>query len=109
MERPGSVSEERLKDIVGRIVALAKPEKVILFGSAARGEMGPDSDVDLLVVVRPGVHRRKLAGEIYVGLVGVGVPVDVVVVTSEDVARYGRSPGLVLERALSEGRVLHAA
>ena len=109
MERPANALEERLKEVVERIVAIARPEKVILLGSAARGEMGPNSDIDLLVVVPPGVHRRKLAGEIYVRLVGVGVPVDVVVVTSEDVARYGRSPGLVLERALREGRVLHAA
>ena len=43
------------------LVEAAQPEKIILFGSAARGEMGPDSDVDLLVV-KSGVHRRELAG-----------------------------------------------
>lgn len=109
MDHRSTVPEERLNAVVERVVALAKPEKVILFGSAARGEMGPDSDIDLLVVVPPGVHRRKLAEELYVGLVGVGVPVDVVVVTSEDVARYAHSSGLVIEGALSEGKVVHAA
>jgi len=46
--------------VIRRIVEIAQPEKIILFGSAARGEMGPHSDVDLLVV-KSGVHRRKLA------------------------------------------------
>jgi predicted nucleotidyltransferase len=39
-----------LADIVRRIVRAAKPEKIVLFGSAARGEMGPDSDYDVLVI-----------------------------------------------------------
>ena len=43
---------------------VAKPGKIIMFGSAARGEMGPNSDVDLLVI-KSGVHRRKLAMKIY--------------------------------------------
>jgi len=49
-----------LDEVVQRIVAVADPEKIILFGSAARGELGPDSDLDLLVV-KSEVHRRKLA------------------------------------------------
>ncbi len=49
-----------LGEIVHRIVEVARPERIILFGSAARGQMGGDSDVDLLVVVEPGVHRRRL-------------------------------------------------
>ena len=49
-----------LDEVVQRIVAVADPEKIILFGPAARGELGPDSDLDLLVV-KSGVHRRKLA------------------------------------------------
>jgi len=50
--------DQRLLDeIVARTVAVAQPVRIILFGSAARGTMGPDSDLDLLVVVRDGVHR----------------------------------------------------
>jgi predicted nucleotidyltransferase len=44
------LSEETLQEIVRRIVAAVRPEKIILFGSAAREEMGPDSDLDLLVI-----------------------------------------------------------
>jgi predicted nucleotidyltransferase len=102
------LTDETLRDIIQRVVAVAHPEKVILFGSAARGEMGPNSDVDLLVV-KSGAHRRKLAGDIYMNLIGVGQAVDVIVVTPEDIERYGSSPALVIEPALREGRVVYAA
>ena len=95
-----------LDEIVRRIVAVAQPEKIILFGSAARGGMGPHSDVDLLVV-KGGVHRRAMAGRIYRRLVGVGTPVDVVVVTPEDVERYREIHALIVRPALREGSVVY--
>ena len=95
-----------LDEVVQRIVAVADPEKIILFGSAARGELGPDSDLDLLVV-KSGVHRRKLAQSIYEKLLGVGYPVDVIVVTPEDIERYGDAIGLIVGLALREGRVIY--
>ncbi len=98
----------QLDDIVSRIVDVADPIKIILFGSAARGEMGPHSDVDLLIV-KDGVHRRDLAGKIYENLFGVGVPVDLVVVTSEDIERYKNSHALVIKPALRDGKVLYEA
>ena len=82
-----TVSPHVLDEIVRRIVKVADPDKIILFGSAARGEMGRHSDVDLLVVKSGCVHRRKLAQEIYKSLLGVGLPVDVVVATTEDLER----------------------
>lgn len=102
------LSEETLQEIIRRIVAVAQPEKIILFGSAARDEMGPNSDVDLLVV-KSGVHRRKLAGDIYVNLIGVGQAVDVVVVTPEDVERYRDCPALIVEPALRGGKVVYGS
>ena len=95
-----------LDEVVQRIVAVADPEKIILFGSAARGELGPDSDLDLLVV-KSGVHRRKLAQSIYEKLLGIGCPVDVVVVTPEDIEKYGDAIGLILDPALREGKVIY--
>ena len=76
-----------LDDIVNRIVEAARPDKIILFGSAARGEMGPHSDVDLLII-RKGGHSRKLVGRIYRKLHGVGAAVDAVMVSPADVERY---------------------
>ena len=95
-----------LAEIIRRIVEMAQPDKIILFGSAARGEMGPNSDLDLLIV-KSGVHRRHLAQAIYRNLIGVGFPVDIVVVTPEDIEHYGDSIGLVLEPALREGKVVY--
>ena len=95
-----------LDDIIKRIVEVAKPEKIILFGSAARGEIGPSSDLDLLIV-KSGAHRRKLAQEIYMNLFGVGQAVDIVVVTPEDIERYRDSIGLIIEPALKEGKVVY--
>ena len=101
----GELEPAVLGEIVRRIVDVAEPERIIVFGSAARGEMGPNSDVDLLVV-KPAVHRRRLAQEIYVHLYGVEQAVDVVVVTPEDIERYRDAIGLVIEPALREGRTI---
>lgn len=103
-----TISQKTLQQIIERIVEVAQPEKIILFGSAARGEMGPNSDVDLLVI-KAGAHRLDLAGQIYRNLHGVGEAVDVVVVTPEDVERYRESPALVIAPALREGKVVYAS
>ena len=95
-----------LDDIIRRVVEVAQPEQIILFGSAARGDMNRHSDVDLLVV-KDGVHRGHLATLIYKSLRGAGAPVDVVVVTPADVERYRNSHALVIKPALQEGRVVY--
>jgi predicted nucleotidyltransferase len=100
---------EVLQEIITRVVQIAHPQRLILFGSAARGEMGPDSDVDLLVVVQEPVHRRDLAGKIYRNLHGVPLPVDVVVVTENDIREFGDKIGTVLYPALKEGVVVYEA
>lgn len=104
---PGSLAPKVLDEIIRRIVEIATPEKIILFGSAARGEMGPNSDVDLLVV-KSGAHRRRVTQAIYMSLLGVGQAVDVVVVTPEDIERFKDSFALIIEPALREGKVIYA-
>lgn len=108
VEGKGAIAQEKLELIIRQIVEVAKPEKIILFGSAARGAMGPNSDVDLLVI-KAGVNRLDLMGEIYKHLHGVGEPVDVIVATPEDVEQYRNSHSLVFAPALREGRVVYAA
>ncbi|MEW6298519.1 MAG: nucleotidyltransferase domain-containing protein [Thermodesulfobacteriota bacterium] len=102
-----TVSQEKLNQIIQRIVAVAQPEKIILFGSAARGEMGPHSDVDLLVIKGGDIHRGRLTEEIYMHLSGIGQAVDVVVVTPEDIERYRDNFALVIYPALREGKVVY--
>jgi predicted nucleotidyltransferase len=102
------MNDELLNEIIRRIVEVAQPEKIILFGSAARGEAGPESDIDLLII-KSNVHRRRLAMDLYEALAGIDQPVDLIVATPEDIVRYGSSPALVYEPALREGKVLYAA
>jgi predicted nucleotidyltransferase len=102
------LSEEVLQKIVRRIVEAVAPEKIILFGSAARGAMGPDSDIDLLVV-KSNVHRRAIAQMIERSLIGINVPTDVIVATPEDLELYKDTIGLIYRPALKEGRVVYAA
>ncbi len=88
-------NDKTLEEIIQRIVEVAKPEKIILFGSAAREDKHLSSNLDLLIV-KSGAHRRKLAQEIYMNLFGVGRAVDIVVVTPEDIERYQDSIGLTI-------------
>lgn len=104
-----AIPEGVLADIVRRIVEVAHPERIILFGSAARGAMTSHSDIDLLVVTRGPAHRGHLTEAIYMNLIGVGHAVDVVVVTPEDVERYKDSHAVVIAPAVREGKVVYAA
>ena len=99
----------RLNDLVRRILAVVTPRRIVLFGSAARGEMGPESDLDVLVVMPDGVHRGRTAEAIYRAMCGFGFPKDIVVVTETDVSTLHDDPYSVVHTALTEGRVLHAS
>lgn len=109
MEVQVVVSEAILMDAVRRIVDAVHPRRIILFGSAARGQMGANSDIDLLVIMPDGVHRRETARQIYRALRRLGVPKDVVVVTEADVARFAEEPSLVIYPALREGKEIYSA
>ena len=101
-----SLDPIKLQEIIRRIVEVAQPEKIILFGSAARGEMGPNSDFDLLVAKSGDYHRGRLVEEIYMHLFGVGQAVDVIV-TPEDIIRFQDSHFQVMKPALKEGKVIY--
>ena len=100
MRNKKAIDQETLNAIIQRVVEVAKPDKIILFGSAARDQMGANSDVDLLVIKSGNFHRGRLTEEIYMNLFGVGQAVDIVVVTPEDVERYRDSLALVIHPAL---------
>jgi uncharacterized protein len=105
----GRPDKQILSDIIRRIVDAAHPDKIILFGSAARVEMGPNCDLDLLVIKGGKFNRWSLTRAIYRHLRGKGAPVDVVLVTPEEVECYGNSPYLVIYPALKEGKVVYGA
>ena len=106
--RNARLDQKTLDDVIRRVVGVAQPEKIILFGSAARGAMGPHSDVDILVI-KETVDTLDLTARIYRKLHGVGAAVDAVVVTPADVERFKDSHALVIKPALREGRVVYEA
>ena len=97
-----TVTMSDVEDIVRRIVEVAQPEKVILFGSAASGEMGSHSDLDFLII-RSGAHRRQLSIRIRRSLYGVAASLDIVVATPEDIERYKNSFALVYKTLCRRG------
>lgn len=106
---PTRPDENLLSELVRRIVATVAPTRIILFGSSARQSMGPDSDLDVLVIMPDGVHRRRTSQTIYRSLRGLGMAKDVVVVNESDVHKYGKNPSLVIYPALHQGKELYRA
>ena len=100
---------KKVDELVRRIVEVAHPLRIILFGSAARGEMKPDSDIDVLIVVPEGTHRRQTAQKIYRHMIGFPLAVDVVVVTESDLHKYKDNFSLVYYPALRKGKEIYAA
>src|SRR5262249_41709939 len=100
-------SQEILDEIVSRIVKRFHPEKIILFGSHARGTADIHSDVDLLIVMPVPDTRRRLATEIDLALLGIDLPADVIVVTPEEVQFNKDQIGTIIGPAIREGKVLY--
>jgi predicted nucleotidyltransferase len=90
-----------------RIVRRFRPDRIVLFGSQARGDARPDSDVDLLVVLPGNAHRRHAEAAIYASLVGIPLGTDVVVVHPEDIGRGADLVGTIVGPILREGRTVY--
>ncbi len=103
------VNQETVQAMVDRIVQKFNPQKVILFGSYARGNPTKDSDVDLLVIMDYKGQRIDLLRKIRKSLHDIHASKDVVVRTPEEVEKYGKYIGTILHPALKEGKVLYAA
>lgn len=105
----GTLTAERaIGEMVRRIVERFNPVRVILFGSHATGRAGPDSDVDLLVVMPVDGSKRDKAVEIGVALHDIPVPMDIVVTTPEEFAWRSQVVGTIERPAAREGKVLYA-
>ena len=107
MKQISAISNSELDEIVSRIVEVAQPEQVLLFGSTARGTPGPHSDLDLLIIKTGRYNARNVAGRIYQRMRGIARSIDLVIVTPQQVKDNRDSPFSVLYPALREGRVLY--
>jgi len=99
--------ESALREVVERIATRFDPDKIILFGSAARGQGGPDSDADLLVVMAVNGSKRQQAVQIDLALEGIPIPIDLIVVTPDEVEKYRQTTGTIIREAVREGKVLY--
>ena len=108
MRRSKVSVKKEIRKMVDRIVRRFHPERIILFGSQARGEGGADSDVDLLVVMPVKGSRREKAIEIGVALHDIHVPKDIIVTRPEDFEWRKEVVGTIERPAWREGRVLYA-
>jgi predicted nucleotidyltransferase len=100
-------AQDIIARMVQRIVDQFDPDQIVLFGSHARGTAGPDSDVDLLVVMPVSGSRREKQIEMRVALHDIQMPKDIIVVTPDDVARRRDIVGTIIRPALREGKVLY--
>ena len=103
------VDSEKIDFLVQRIVEEARPLRIIVFGSAARGEIKQQSDIDILVVMPEGTHRRQTAQFLYRTIRGAGVPFDILVATPSDLEKHKNNIGLIYRTILEEGKVVYAA
>ncbi len=101
--------DKQINELVELIVDTVHPLRIILFGSAARGEMGKFSDVDVLVVMPEGTHRRHTAMHLYRQITEFPFAVDIIVATPGDLEKYKDTVGLIYRNVLRDGKEIYAA
>ena len=102
-------SEKIINDLIQEIIKAVNPLSIWLFGSAANGSIEPESDIDLLVVMPEGTHRRKTAQHIYRNISGIPVPFDIIVATPSDLEKHKNNIGLIYQSILKEGREVYVS
>lgn len=103
----GRTLAEWVPDVVADLVVACDPERIILFGSVVRGDDGPDSDIDLLLVAGPTADRHAMAKAALIAVAEALPEVDPVVVGRAAIAPSSVIAGSVVAAALREGKVVY--
>lgn len=101
------VTEELLQEAVRQILSVGSPEKIVLFGSWARGQARPNSDLDLLIIEESDLPRYRRVGRYRMALLSLFPAKDIVVWTPSEVALWRDVPNAFITAILAEGRVLY--
>jgi predicted nucleotidyltransferase len=101
--------DQTIEEAARRLVAAAHPDKIILFGSYARGDFDGRSDLDLLVILPKVENRAAEMVRLRRVLKGIPMPIDILVYSVNEVEQRRDLRGTMLYHALQEGRILHDA
>lgn len=99
--------DQRLDDMIQRILAVGNPRKIVLFGSRARGEASPDSDYDLLLIESSSLPRYKRAARYRRALIGTAPAKDILVWAPSEVEEWSGVANAFITTVLREGIVLY--
>ncbi len=110
MSAPWLATPAKINRAVERIVSVGHPQRVIVFGSTVRGEAGPNSDVDFLVVTKDEVDRpRQESVRLRRALRGIAMPMDILVISEQRLRALVDQPGLIYREAVRSGKVMYEA
>jgi predicted nucleotidyltransferase len=101
------IDSSQIEVIVRRIVDIIHPEKVVLFGSRARGDAHPGSDIDLLVIAESEESRHRRSIPLYGVLSDIFVPMDIVVYSPQEIQEWSGVRQAFVTAALREGKILY--
>jgi predicted nucleotidyltransferase len=101
------ITQAQIENIVHRIIDNVRPDKIILFGSYAYGSPSEDSDLDLLIIQNTPIEKVKRGREIRKFLRGIGIPIDLVVYTPQEVKEWQDTKAAFITEIIEKGKVLY--
>jgi uncharacterized protein len=102
-----NVDQKILDEIIRRIVETVRPDKIVMFGSRARGEATETSDLDLLVVADSDKPMLERSGQIYCALRDISLPTDILVYTQSEIDDWSLVRQHVVTTAIREGKIVY--